>query len=119
MDDIQRYTWDISGMLQAGAENRIKYIAEDDHISLEKALKKVSDYNERLEARIEELEDEAKQYVYKTAMNELAVKQIQAKGIEGMCKKLYNEGKSLSEFNIKEYANKLASDNEALEKGDD
>ena len=111
MSDIQRYTWDISGMLQAGAENRIKYIAEDDHISLEKALKKVSDYNERLEARIDELENILN-------MSPHTKEQIQAEGIEGMCRKLYNEGKSLSEFNIKEYAKKLVSDNEALEKGE-
>ena len=101
---IQRYKVSGTGAHKTSDGRWVKY---DDHISLEKALKKVSDYNERLEARIDELQN----IIHLLQQPELHNK-IKAEGIREMrqhFKKRADEfnhyGVSLLEMAI--YADKL------------
>ena len=112
MSDIQRYCETPYGV---STDDEGTFIEYDDHIAeVEKwrAVKIDKDVEiglkmgeiEKLQARIDELLNDP--------MTKHEYNKIKAEGIEEMCKKLYNEGKTLSEFNIKEYANKLRVRNE-------
>lgn len=103
--------------------NRLEGIIKRNKQNLTERIEAEQAQNKRFQAKVEELEDEAEQYVYKTAMNELAVKQIKAEGIKERFHAIKNlmNGKGNDPFRegylyalelFIEYA-------ESLEKGDD